>query len=329
MRAHGVRGTACARRAQALSGEAGAAAPDNGLAVMPVDLSNGPPSRPPATLRLRRSARYTSIAPVLVFVASCGTGGNPDPTVVPISDWPAADATVVCARIFGCCGSSDISGFGYPDELACRASIARDEQARVSGALSLGGAVYDEHAARRCLDEAMALSCVDFFPEGRPALSGPSCAMVFQGVGRAGDACSVDADCESADCDVGHCVVPPCSNVICAAGQYCDPMTKACVPAKLAGALCAADVECDPLLGCHDGTCGPTLAVGVACGKSSDCTAGSCQPAPTTPPTSVCVPPLPDGSSCSIRSECASGGCSFTAATGKLVCGPIVCAGGA
>jgi hypothetical protein len=266
---------------------------------------------------------------VVALVVTCGGAGNSDPTSVPISDWPAADAAVVCARIFGCCKSSDISGFGYRDEGACRESIASDEEARVGRVLSLGVAVYDEHAARRCLDEAMALSCVDFFPHGRPLPSGPSCTMVFEGVGKVGDACTMDADCQSADCRAGNCVVPPCSHVSCAAAQYCDPTTNECAPVKLAGALCASDVECDPLLGCHDGTCGPTLAVGVACGQSSDCAAGSCQPAPTTPPTSVCVPPLPDGSACSIASECANGGCSFRQPTGELACGPVICAGGA
>lgn len=269
-----------------------------------------------------------NIVSLLVFVASCG-GGSPDPIGVPISDWAATDAAFVCARIFSCCKSSEIAGLGYTDEVACRAAVTGDEEVRVSRVLRAGVSVYDALAARRCLNEAMALACADFFPQGRPAPSTPSCAMVFQGVGKVGDACSSDADCRSADCNFGNCVVPPCSNVICAAGRYCDPLTNECVSVKLAGALCSADVECDPLLGCHDGTCGPTLAVGVQCGKSSDCAAGSCQPAPTTLRTRVCVPPLPDGSPCSIGSECASAGCSFTEATGQLVCGPVICAGGA
>jgi hypothetical protein len=263
------------------------------------------------------------------LVAGCGSGASSaaDPTVVPIAEWASAEAAAVCARVFSCCSSSEIAEFGYPSLAACQQAVASEQAARVARVVASKTSVYDEHAARACLDEVAAQACVDQFPQGRPVLSGPSCGTVFTGVGKAGDVCSDDAQCESADCESGACLVPPCSGVSCPGGYYCDPTMNACAPIKLAGALCAADDECDPLLGCHDGTCGPTLAVGIACGTSADCAAGSCQPAPTNPPTSTCVAPLPDGSPCSIPTECASGGCSYAGATGGLACGPIVCAG--
>jgi len=268
------------------------------------------------------------IATLVVLAARCGGGESSDPTLVPVSDWGGAQAAVVCAKVFSCCNSADSSSLGYPSQGACLQAITSKQQTSAVSLLNLGVFVYDGHAARRCLDEATALSCGNFFPFGRPVLSGPSCDEVLTGTLKIGDPCGdLDAYCESGDCESGACAVRPCSGVSCDDGQYCDPTTNGCVPVKMAGALCTSDVECDPMLGCHDNTCSPTLANGVACAMSTDCAAGSCQPAAASLPNSVCVPPLADGLPCSIASECASGGCSFMGTSGSPVCGQAICAG--
>jgi hypothetical protein len=275
------------------------------------------------------SSRWRAwIITLLALAARCGSSQSSDPTLVPVSDWAAAQATLMCTKIFSCCSAADISGFGYAGQAACLQTITGQQQMSADSLLALGVVVYDGHAARRCLDEATPLACADFFPYGRPTLSGPSCDQVFTGTLQIGDACGdLDVSCESGDCASGACVVRPCSGVTCDAGQYCDPGTSSCAPVKLAGALCNSDDECDPSEGCRDNTCGPTLAPGVACAKSSDCETGACHAAPTSLPSGVCGAPLADGSACTIAQECASGGCSYAGASAGPVCGPVVCAG--
>jgi hypothetical protein len=277
-----------------------------------------------------RSGLPERVVMLLALAGGCGGDMVSDPTLVTSSGWGAAQAAVLCAKIFSCCKAGESPGFAFPSEAACRQSIASDQQMKVGPFLALGVTVYDGHAAFRCFEEAAAMSCADFFRYGRPVLSGPSCSKVFTGVRKIGEPCGdLDAYCESSDCESGFCVVRPCSDVRCLDGQYCDPATSGCLPVKAIGTSCSASGECDPSLGCHGGLCGPPRAMGAVCATSLDCAEGSCQPAGGPPGRGICGPPLADGAACSVPSECTSGGCSFVGQTGGPVCGPMVCAGGA
>jgi hypothetical protein len=286
--------------------------------------------------------------------ASCGSGAAPDPMMVPLAVWPAAQAAILCQRIATCCDSSEKAKYYYVNDAQCR-QMQADLHMGVNNLVAQGLVVYDANAARRCLDEMKAISCADLFNDDVDMLAplAPSCSQVATGTLRLGESCDVyPMFCASGNCVLetrtcGPALGCPAS---CAAAQYCDEAAGGCVPLKADGSACDSDAQCTSPSVCRMLVCGAALPDGAACSENAGCTSGHClvngcgQPFPNgaacaadrdcssgacvgDPNALACGPPLPDGSGCKSNAQCTSGNCALRAATGVPTCGPVFCDG--
>ena len=89
--------------------------------------------------------------------------------------FPAEQAAINCAKILSCCDATERMKFFYVDEAQCRAMQA-DIHSGFINLVHQGLIVYDGKAARRCLDELKATSCVALFNHPDPNVLWPSCA---------------------------------------------------------------------------------------------------------------------------------------------------------
>jgi hypothetical protein len=291
---------------------------------------------------------------LLALAAGCGPGPVADPTVVPLASWPAEQAAIVCAKIAGCCDGVERMKFFYVNDAQCRAMQA-DIRSGVNNLIAQGQPVaYNGKAARRCLDEMKATSCVALFNHPEVNVSWPSCDEVAPGTGKLGAPCGgFDMFCESANCllESSTCGPPRGCSPSCDGGQYCDEGAGRCVPVKMDGEFCSLNPECAPPSVCIDhacaaplgdgaycfadtdcaagtcvrGICGPLLPNGGACSFDRDCASGAC--VGPDPASRACGAPLPDGAECMNDSACASGTCVGRTTFGPLTCGPPFCDG--
>jgi len=277
---------------------------------------------------MRRSGAH--VGTLLVLASGCGSGLAPsgsDPNVVPLAGWAAEQAILVCRKIADCCDVTEKKRYSYVNDQQCR-EMQISLRTNVANLVSQGRAVYDEHAARRCITELTATTCADFFAhDANPGVLGPSCADVAHGALVLGAPCDLDEFCASGNCrlETKTCGPSRACPMSCAAGQYCDEAAGGCVPVKADGADCSGDGECMPPSICRHSVCGAPLAIpnGMECVFDADCASGACLG--SSPMT--CAPRAADGVQCQTDSACASGACAVRVAIGPQTCGPPLCDG--
>lgn len=250
-----------------------------------------------------------------------------DPTIVPLASWASELAAVQCANVFGCCDSAELQAWGYADEADCRRKVT-DQQSALAQIVRQGLMVYDDKAARRCLDEVKGLSCAVVFGHPEASAVPPSCLVVTRGAGQLGAVCEdLDLACESANClpSSGTCGPPRACPAACDAGQYCAEAAGGCTAAKPDGAACSLSLECVSPSVCYAGSCSPQQPDGTVCLADDNCLSGSCVRA--LDGSSACGGTLPDGSACYSDSACTSGTCIRRGASGGATCGPLFCDG--
>ena len=321
----------------------------------------------PVIGHVRMTAWALRVAALLGMSIGCGSGLAPDardPTVVPLTRWPAEYAAVVCAKIAGCCDAVERMRSLYENDNQCRAMQADIRSGLVNLVLEERIA-YDEKAARRCLDELAGTPCAAFFNAPADDLW-PSCNQMTHGARKIGEPCDgQDMFCESSNCVLETQTCGPLGGcpISCAAGEFCDAAAQLCRPVRGDGASCLDDLECASPSFCRvecaastfcdpassrcggpltDGTiceqdaecvagtcvgrvCGPRRPNGAACALDTDCSSGACFGPNVDART--CGPPQPDGATCTTNSACASGTCAQRTALGARTCGTLFCDG--
>ncbi len=222
-------------------------------------------------------ASIPALALALAALAACGSGGSSSAAdaraatadaAAPLtqSELNAREAHARCARLYGCCTPTELTGTGFANEADC--------VGQVGGGLSDLRPVFDEHIAAgtvayrpelagACIARLEALTC-DEVAAQRFTIAVPFdvyCIEAYQGLIADGRACSADLDCTSRNCiaapltGAGTCGQPP------GLGQPCT-------------SHCTDDLECVGSTSTAAGTCAVKSGVGGACATTPDCQAG-------------------------------------------------------
>jgi hypothetical protein len=310
----------------------------------------------------------THFAKLVVVVSGCVLGwlgagcspsnsGGADATPVPLEQFPARFAGVVCDTVGPCCKSAKVA---Y-DSATCKSAATTYFQAFVTESGG-PGKTYDASAAGGCLSAVQTAlqSCVNFDDN----TTGVACAHIFVGSVPLGGACQHDTDCVdhggcALDGTVGTCVAALGEQAHAKAGAACNGE---CIQLKDGGVECtsggsagggstpggaAASGICyasDGLF-CSSQTqlCAPFAKIGEACedqgcAAGAFCNLGKCTAQLDSGPcagsadacsaksycddaSQQCVPRLADGSPCTFSEECSSDQCSDTATPDMRVCG--------
>jgi hypothetical protein len=217
----------------------------------------------------------TKLLVALAVVAACGGGSDS----VALDDYPQEFREAFCRNFVKCGVVKDLE--------TCRnLNFGVDVHITASGqaAFDMGKAKFNGGKAQACVDGIADASC-DLTSESQRQLP-LACDEVASGTLRAGEACTLGAECLSLDCEVpicdmaccvGSCVgdAPqpvgrlggPCPTGRCEAGAYCD-LTGNCLSYKQAGAQCLAGFECAPGTACIGdaiGTCTRLPRLGETC----------------------------------------------------------------
>jgi hypothetical protein len=242
----------------------------------------------------------TSVCVVLLWVAGCSVspsvdGGVELPPVQdagvadagvsdagvpdagsPVAAWDSQLAGAFCAKIFGCCSTTEIeANFGeVTDEAACRALwLTRFSQRRVffETSISEGRMRFVPEKGTECIAALSALACGDFNRWFGP----PACSQVYVGTVADGDPCVLTEDCRAVN-----------SSCLEVSGQ------KQCVAAIGAGQPCGEEFgRCLPGTRCVGNSttgrpvCVQELPLGSACVVGSQCASQTCDDTGTCAPT--------------------------------------------
>lgn len=150
--------------------------------------------------------------------------------------------------------------------------------ADLDAAIDNGTVIYDDKAAKECLEGIRDAACTDIFADEAPSAA---CDQVLEGTIESGGACWISEQCLGgacfindcmATCCMGTCIAEPpdaaigqdCSGGQGCAGGYCDFQTELCTAYKAAGVACDVDTECGDLF-CLGGTCQAGVAEGAPC----------------------------------------------------------------
>jgi hypothetical protein len=163
----------------------------------------------------------------------------------------------LCRHIVTCERRLGLVGALIGENAACH-PVFRDELwGDVERALAAGTIVFDEEAARTCLDGVAAARCEDLFSGGIDADTIP-CGEALVPTLAVGFNCSYDAECIDG---------------FCALGGTCPGV---CAPLRAENGLCADDDACGTGLVCNgvEGTCELRQPLDGPCAEDADCVAG-------------------------------------------------------
>ena len=198
-------------------------------------------------------------------VADADPGADGGGSVEPSELW-RREAAARCARLYGCCTPTELTGTGFDDEADCVAELGSwlNGFSTVLGArVADGSVVYRPDVAAACLARLEGLTC-DQVSTQRFVLASPTgayCLEAYQGQTAAGQACQDDLGCAD-----GYCIQPPLTG----AGT-CGPRPGLGQPCRSA---CAAGLRCVGGSASTAGTCMMRSGVGQACSTTVDCQDG-------------------------------------------------------
>ena len=193
-------------------------------------------------------------------------------------------------------------------------------------ALDQGRTTYDADKAEQCVNAIRTTPCDASSLDGH--YRAPVCDEVIAGVGKAGDSCAQNLECESGACGtntcpgqccVGSCVTrtppaargEPCATRPCAERLVCDN-TKVCVDLLTEGMACTGAYDCADGLLCLGSPlfCKKAPHLGDACPDhgcaelNADCVDGTCVA------LGLAGDPCPNGvSDCAPFYACTAGAC--------------------
>lgn len=168
---------------------------------------------------------------------------------------------------------------------ACK--LARTNACKdAAGAASAQGRVYRPGAAEKCINDTKSLYATKTVDLAKEKTVDETCARVFTGSKKSGEACSQPYDCEgSLTCDsictqkTDKKLDDPCNNPgdTCAAGTYCGPRgnVKFCNAKNDVGDICNETTPCLETLRCVT-RCQEKVEAGQPCDTGDDCKTGFC-----------------------------------------------------
>jgi hypothetical protein len=267
-----------------------------------------------------------------VIAAACGGSGS-----VALDDYPQEFREAFCRNFVKCGVVKDLE--------TCRnLNFGVDVHITASGqaAFDMGKAKFNGAKAQSCIDGIANASC-DLTSESQRDLP-LACDQVASGTLRAGEACTLGAECISLQCAIPDCEMACCTGSCigdtapavgklggscptgrCESGAYCD-LSGSCLSYKQANAACRAGFECAPGTTCvatgTTATCTKLPKLGEAC--TSFCTdfGATCDPV-----SQKCVEVAVGGEACGGDDDCSllyfcdGGACSGGVALGAT-CGP-------
>ena len=235
------------------------------------------------------------------FAAACANGGPAleDPGAASGVTASYGDVQSFCAAYAQAqCSQVVVSACAAASPTACATAAAKTCVANQPQ-----GTTYVAANAPACIAlVTSAYSSTTIAKDQLAALASTCGTQMFSGPGAARAPCQTDYDCSSIaglSCVVpfaqtaGHCYVPTVAQPgascaedfdVCAAGFYCDPMTKSCTADATAGVSCSPGYnQCADGLYCSGAgpfaTCAAASPDGYPCGLASNCIGGMCDKA--------------------------------------------------
>jgi hypothetical protein len=221
------------------------------------------------------STRTRALAPILIALAGCGSGGGDS---IPFDEYLARIEAAEC-EIQVTCGAA-------PDQATCLAATFVDQKSpalTAIAAVARGTVIYDGQLAAKCLaalDQGCAVNSV----------SPPECLEILRGTVPTSGACVASAECA----DGGQCVMPPGCTTACCAGTCGGPSL---VP--IGGDCSGGSSPCASAGYCSGGTCVAKASLGAACTETMPCASpGVCNVADGAAQPGVCVIAPDEGAAC-------------------------------
>jgi hypothetical protein len=228
---------------------------------------------------MHRSIIFAALLSLLF--TSCGSGGKP----MTREEFCQEVANRECSSIVSVCRIGEVD------------CLTTSQSACTNWALSEESNVpprpFDPGKANACLSKvaevygmAKSLVAIDATVFHR---IDQACDRVFHGAAKAGEPCSIDADCTGAlMCDKGHCgnlkqrgPGEGCANIgeTCYQGYACYGASgfPVCAPRPGLGAPCNTEIPCLESLRCNNEVCAGRLSIG-ACLTDGECSSGFCDP---------------------------------------------------
>ncbi len=212
---------------------------------------------------------------MLVALGGCSSSGGGGGGTVALTDFASESAKVSCHRIYTCCDATertDNSAPG-PTEADCVTAVTAqlaDRATAIQAGVDAGRITYHGDRARKCLDNAAALSCADWGVNFNMRYV-PDCGHVADGTVAMGGACTLDEECASAFCGPTGCAARGALGEACTSptgcqdGLYC-PVSAGdhCATVAAIGAECQVSVSCQNNscvfpYGATSGTCGSPM----------------------------------------------------------------------
>ena len=187
---------------------------------------------------------------------------------VPLADFRAEIADVVCGKYYGCCDDVELAPIRAligDDEAACRMNAVVMGVERVEA----GAQGYDPNVAGECIRRTASYTCAEMSALDTAGLLDLGCTSAFRGLVQVGEVCEVDADCAD-----GHF----CS--FSGGAMRCRPQLADGASCTDSPNMCLNGSRCRGLE-----TCEPLRPLGAPCADEFDClsrrcAAGSCVPRP-------------------------------------------------
>lgn len=215
-------------------------------------------------MKLARSLSLLSLAVGLVTgLAACGgntdddSGGSAGSASGPkVEEIPGLLAAAYCPSVAACLGPiSDFYLNGEDCQTRLTKQLTNGEFGKIPELVAAGKLSYDGSKVQACIDAFKNGGCAQLISRSPSA-----CDAVFNGKGKAGDECTVGAECGT--------------GLFCQAGTACPGK---CAARGGSGTACTADDACESGLTCQNKKCTKPSAANGACGgggTNPDCEPG-------------------------------------------------------
>lgn len=219
---------------------------------------------------LRCVSMLAAFAALLLF--GCNQNAGP----IPLEEFGARVADVLCPRIYECCDRGELDSIYTLQRDECHSLIASRRGIAAGDAVALNRVRYDADAARECVDSLAARGCGALDSGTIPAGADDPCKRIMIPLIEDGGVCSYRTgfgECTSGVC-LGDRCIPSASD-----GEACDGVR----------------VPCRPRSSCVSGVCASRESqVGQECEHGGDCFSTFCDPSGHCElPDPLCPAPLP------------------------------------
>ena len=159
-------------------------------------------------------------------------GGNydtaPIPAMLGVAEAPAAFASLMCEKVYGCCPRADQARLPVENQAACEQAfteLLKPLATQIAASVTAGRVSYDGVALGGCLRAYQSTNCDAARPLGT-VISYRECSFLTPLV-ELGQRCEQNFDCKAGFCAMGTCVAKKADGQACGEDDEC---TARCSP---------------------------------------------------------------------------------------------------